>query len=327
LFSATKKNKKSLGGQKNGRKNIKIFRDTQENVLHFRRNRNNKSLCIIRIIKVVLAFRLEVKTMLDDYLKYLQSVLQLSQNTIKAVANDIAKFATEDGEINNATRADAEAFVSAMHSQGLSTSTISRRVSSLKNFFAWQIDNDFYRSKNPFGGRLTPKVRNNSHKAVAQDVLQKISDDTEADYLLCVLGLGAYAGLRISEILQLDETTYFGDWVEIVGKGNKKRAVSLSMLPDKTKKAVATVATKGGFKGQRGRLTLSGLQKLVSKWLTKYDITSHCLRASFATNSLGQGLELNIVRSMLGHASLDTTSIYVRNATVDMQQKALQKVL
>jgi site-specific recombinase XerD len=257
----------------------------------------------------------------NGYMSFCENNLRQSKNTLKSVENVLTNF-----DASVLTRTKAEAYVQKMLEQGLSTATVAKKVSILKNFFEWQIENRYFESKNPFSGRLTPKVENQSHKAVSSDLIEKIVDETEADYLLVIVGLGAYAGLRISEILQLDETTFFGDYVEVLGKGNKTRFVSLALLPQKCLQAVKNVAFTGGFKGQRGRLSLSGLNKLVKPFLDKYGITSHCLRASFATNSLAQGIDVNTVRTMLGHTSLETTSIYIKNSTVDKQKEALQRV-
>ena len=66
-----------------------------------------------------------------------------------------------------------------------------------------------------------------------------------------------------------------------------------------------------------------GLEHISSKTITNYftslkykynlpeNITFHSLRHSFATNFIKQGGDPFVLKSMMGHSSLNTTSIYI----------------
>ena len=44
------------------------------------------------------------------------------------------------------------------------------------------------------------------------------------------------------------------------------------------------------------------------------EITPHTLRHSFATHQIGEGLDLEELRRLLGHASIATTQVYAQMA-------------
>jgi site-specific recombinase XerD len=46
-------------------------------------------------------------------------------------------------------------------------------------------------------------------------------------------------------------------------------------------------------------------------------MTPHMLRHSFATHQIGEGLELEELRKLLGHASIATTQIYTQLASAN----------
>ncbi len=52
-----------------------------------------------------------------------------------------------------------------------------------------------------------------------------------------------------------------------------------------------------------------------------HDASVHTLRHTFGTHSVKRGTRLKVVQEILGHASLDTTTIYVSLAREDMNRQ------
>ena len=144
------------------------------------------------------------------------------------------------------------------------------------------------------------------------------------------IGLMLHTGLRASEVigLELDDVTVAPRSGEVVchGKGNKQRIVPLSIEARRvlshfldTRPAIECQAL---FIGERGALTYSGLRAICSKYsaITGVAFTAHKLRHTFAHRYLDQTQnDLVGLAQILGHESLNTTSIYTRRGQDELQ--------
>jgi tyrosine recombinase XerC len=178
-----------------------------------------------------------------------------------------------------------------------------------------------------------------------------------------ILELFYASGLRLSELVGLDlETVNLrGRMVRVLGKGEKERIVPFNTnteqsirawLADRASLTIA-VRAKGPkasaqsptsrtesprarpsreplFVNFRGaRLTGRSVQRLVARYVsacsTRFGISPHALRHSFATHLLERGADLRAIQELLGHVQLSTTQRYTHvNAAqlLDVYRKA-----
>ena len=149
-------------------------------------------------------------------------------------------------------------------------------------------------------------------------------------------------GLRLSEMTGLtrdDITLGTGAHVHVIGKGRKERCVPLAKPTGAVLKAWLREPPRGDgqilFPNARGtRLSPDGVHYLLVKHvkaaahvgpsLKGKRVTAHRLRHTMALDLLQGGVDRSVIALWLGHASVETTQIYLE-ATLAMKEKALEK--
>lgn len=140
----------------------------------------------------------------------------------------------------------------------------------------------------------------------------------------CFISLAYGSGLRVSEIARLEFKSIDSKnmKIKVIGKGKKERLTLLSKktleyLIEYVNEYKITKKDKYIFKGQKGEYitesTISrGFKDLVKKLKMNENITIHTLRRSFATHLLRMGVDIYIVKELMGHNSITTTSGYAQ---------------
>ena len=270
----------------------------------------------------------------QQYLEFMEYGRNLSKNTIKSIEHDFIIFGEH---LETAKRMHVERFVMDQNKQGLSTATVARRVASIKGFFEWQIMNELRLGNNPATGKIAPKIRNKSHKAISYQELLCLYNNAPTNTLKAAIALMGFGGLRLGEVIGLGShnniyTDQNGNLAIHLTetKGDKERDVSLGFVPEPH--VIEQVYNQGGFIGRKGLLTENGLWRQVSTYFKEMgftDFSPHGLRATFATITVENGLRVDIVRDLLGHSTLDGNSItsrYVGVTSVEDQYEALQNI-
>lgn len=292
-----------------------------------------------------------METRLEQFLNYLTVERRYSEHTVKAYRRDILDLIDflNSTDMNVAMEQldyqDMRLFLAYLNEQQLSSTTIARKLSSIRSFFKYMMQEDNldynpleliqYRSKK----HRLPEFFYEEEMAQLLKTVYTLESDTRLRD--CAILEMLYAcGLRVSELcdLTVKQLNQAVQLVRVIGKGNKERIVPIG---DQAMKAVnrylkewrthyQNELTQGALfiteKGtamttQQVRHVLTTINKASG---IKATIYPHKLRHTFATHLLNNGADMRSVQEMLGHENLSSTQIYTHLSTNQMRQAYLQ---
>lgn len=275
------------------------------------------------------------------YATHLAQVRRLSPATVRAYRADLTDLAESVGDVA-LVEVDLELlreWLWQATQRGDARSTIARRTSSARGFFAWALEQGLI-EQDPSLRMVSPKRGTTLPKVATVDALTGVLDEYAAaaatgdpvalrDHALLEFLYGA--AVRVSELCGLDLGDLDRDrrTARVWGKGSKERTVPFGGAAGRALDAYlvrgrptlvarrsdpATVGTTAVFLGARGgRLGSRAVYDVVSRALGSElgaSVGPHALRHSAATHLLDGGADLRAVQEILGHASLGTTQIY-----------------
>ena len=202
----------------------------------------------------------------------------------------------------------------------LSAATRANDLACLRAFYKWCARYD-HRDDNPTRRLDPPRLHRGQPRPMSHDDLWTVLDWCDAHALHDMrraIALGAYAGLRVSEVAALTWPAIEWDGgrarARVVGKGAKPRVVDLSpalvdmLLPD----SGANVVT-----GETVTYDAARLQRRVNRLIRAAGVrgTFHSLRHRYGTMAYQASGDLVAVGAQMGHASIQTTAIYAAAAS------------
>ena len=225
-------------------------------------------------------------------------------NTIAARARVLRSV----GSAGDATREDIEAWWATR--RDLSPATRSNDLANLRAFYRWCRRWE-HRDDDPTTRLDAPKVDKGLPRPVSRHDLRRLLD-TLPDDMRRAVALGAYAGLRVSEVAALhwSDVDVEARRARIIAtKGTKSRLVAIGsvlidqILPDTGGNVVT---------GTSEQLSASALQRRVNRAIQRagVDATFHQLRHRYGTLAYQATRDLVAVGRQMGHASPVTTAIY-----------------
>ncbi|MCO6452566.1 MAG: tyrosine recombinase XerC [Caldilineales bacterium] len=284
---------------------------------------------------------------MDRFLIYLEAERGASPYTLRNYGGEIGEFIvfanSRDVFDWLAVRPQLiRSWLADLHRQGYHPASVARRLYELRSCFRF-LQREGIVADNPALFVHTPKQPQTLPDFLnIEQIFELLSLPDPATPLgqrdAAILEVLYSGGIRRSELLALkvDDLNLVEGEVKVFGKGSKERIVLIGKpavtalrryVEDGRPRLLAADANPPRrppvqlFLNRFGKPITS--PKTVSNILDKYvesagisqRVTPHTLRHSFATHMLEGGADLRIVQELLGHASLQTTTLYTHVTT------------
>ena len=293
---------------------------------------------------------------LRDFLFYMETILNRSPNTVLSYYYDLRLFLrfikrrkkniSKEIDFNDIPINDIDAnlissvsvadvyeylyFITNDHEN--QSMARSRKVSSLRVFYKYLTQKIHLFDYNPMLEIDNPNKPKRVVKYLtleqSMELLQGIDGKyKERDY--CIITLFLNCGLRLSEVVGINESDIKGDRLVVTGKGNKQRQIYLNSACTEAleryinskradPEAFARIKDKRALFISRNytRINKRSVQLIVEKWLKNADLdnmgfSTHKLRHTAATLMYQHGdVDVRTLQEILGHENLATTQIY-----------------
>ncbi len=298
---------------------------------------------------------------LDCFLDMLAAERGAAKNTQEAYRRDLTDYidylARAQSEPALASTDSLRDYLSALQTRGMSSATLARRVSALRQFHKF-LYVDRHRVDDPAAALEGPRRVRNAPGVLSiaeVDGLLRVSregldDETRplgarmrAARMYALLETLYATGLRVSELVSLPKSAARArdPFIAIKGKGGRERIVPLTTHAKKAisayralleAKSPALAASPFLFPsdGDSGHLTRQAFARdlktaAVAAGIAASDIHPHALRHAFASHLLQNGADLRVVQELLGHADISTTQIYTH--VLDERMRAMVRDL
>ncbi len=266
---------------------------------------------------------------IEEFIKYLKVIKKDSNYTLENYKNDLLELYDWTNDLLNISRDDVRDYLEYLYSRGLNRNSISRKLSSIRSFYNY-LEKEKLVDKNYFRDISNPKRAQALPKYVKDDDLEKMFNSFDKENPLeqrnsCILEMLYATGIRVGELvnIKISDINTYDRTIKIMGKGSKERIVIYGSFCED---ALNLYINNGRCKLDKdnsdylflnkngGRLSSRYIRKIIDNIVKKcfidYHISPHTLRHTFATDMLNNGADLMSVKELLGHSSINTTSIY-----------------
>lgn len=277
---------------------------------------------------------------------YLLLEKNYSRHTVTAYLNDIVFFESflkneyDDDNLIRVNYNQIRSWIVSLSDDGISNSSINRKISSLKSFYKFLLKTKQIES--------SPLLK---HKALkAPKKIQIPFSEKEVDMVLnqitykdgfeglrdkLIVDLFYTTGIRRTELinLKIQNIDLSNATIKVLGKRNKERIVPiLTIIEEQIKNYLTERSRLQEVKDpEYFFLLLNGVKlndsfvyRLINYYFSnvseKVKKSPHILRHTFATHLLNNGADINSVKELLGHSSLASTQVYTHNSLAELQK-------
>lgn len=259
--------------------------------------------------------------------------LQMYRTTLQRLLKKIGK------NIKDINSEDVRLLLMQMRLDGVELVSIDNDRRVLSTFFSWVYEEGFIKC-NPLKKVEKVKYQKKVKNPFTEDEMELLRIHAKTDRNRAIIEFLYSTGCRVMECVQLNRTDIDFEKREctVLGKGNKQRRVFLSsrcavvlkqyLDTRKDKEPALFIAPYQWTMDDDGtrhrikkptRLLSHGIEDVIRMSGKRAGIKNahpHRLRRTCATFALRRGMPIEQVSKMLGHSSIETTTIYA-NSTMD----------
>jgi integrase/recombinase XerC len=273
-----------------------------------------------------------------DFIEYLRFEKRYSQHTLDAYQRDIEQFFSflglSSSKASKVHSRDVRSWIVDLSDNAVKSTSINRKISSLRTYFNW-LRKEGVIEQSPLRTIKGPKQQKRLPVFAKQTDLQVerlslvFSDDFDGVRDQLMFELLYQTGMRLSELIELKVESISSGAAKVFGKRRKERIIPLSqdlielINTYLAKRAVLDLKSEFLLVRESGeKLYPTFVYRRINKYLTQAtDLekrSPHVLRHTFATHMLNNGAGLEVIKELLGHASLAATQVYTHNSFAEL---------
>lgn len=271
--------------------------------------------------------------------------LNRSRLTVEAYVRDIrelASFTGSDEEFSDAGRVsttDIRSWLAHMAREGLSPRSLRRKTQATRAFFRW-MQKQGHVPTNPASDVQLAKIGRKLPEYVREQEMEQLLDEPArgGDPALnqrnkLIINILYSCGIRRDELAKITDADidFHSKEIRVHGKRDKTRIIPVAdeLLEEikkwqKVRDGLYLFPTPAPLIcSKRGPLSGRAIYEVVHNLLLPTGATHkspHSLRHTFATSLLNNGAEINSVKELLGHSSLQSTQIYTHLTFSDIRR-------
>ena len=211
----------------------------------------------------------------------------------------------------------------------LAKSSVARKISTIKSLYKF-LKKEQVINSSPVQLLETPKIDKRLPTFIKEDEIAslfeefKFEDSFTGKRDKLILVLLYQTGIRLSEIIGLNNKDVRAQEIKVLGKRNKERIIPLSSITNSLVIEYMKIKndlfqeSKPFFITDKGnklyeKFVYRKVNYYLSKVSSKQKKSPHILRHTFATHMLNNGADLNAIKEILGHENLSATQVYTHN--------------
>lgn len=272
----------------------------------------------------------------DKFIRYISVERRLSEKTVETYASTLKLFRDfletlpEARTLETADSDNIRDWMELLMEQKCSAAYVNRSLAALRTFYKYCYATGVI-ATDPARSVVGPKREKRLPRFLKENEMDRLVDllgngentfyNVRTRTIIYVLYL---TGLRAAELISLDDNmiSFVNRELKVTGKRNKQRVIPFgeelhNILSEYIAVRNDNVERKDDalFVSDKGkRITYGQVRKIVKETLPLVSsldkCTPHVLRHTFATTMLNHDANLESIKKLLGHQSLNTTEVY-----------------